>query len=125
MNGAPLLSLLLLLGASSASALVRLGEKLPPHPWQDAQREVVVVYSHDCGDLGALWQAILQSGLPVRAVNAEEITSPAPQGISVWRGQEATDFARKLRVGAYPTVLLVNDGRILNAWEGDFTGKLE
>lgn len=125
MKGAPLLSLLLLLGATPASALVRLGEKLPPHPWQDSEREVVVVYSHDCGDLGELWQAILTSGLPVRAVNAEEVNTPAPRGVEVWRGQEATEFARKLRVGAYPTVLLVNDGRILNAWEGDFSGKLE
>lgn len=125
MKGAPLLSLLLLLGATPARALVRLGEPLPPHPWQDGSREVVVVYSHDCGDLGELWQALMDSGLPVRAVNAEDVPSPAPNGISVWRGDEATTFARKLRVGAYPTVLLVNEGRILNAWEGDFTGKLE
>lgn len=125
MNGAPLLSLLLLLGASPASALVRLGEPLPPHPWADASRELVVVYSHDCGDLGDLWQAILNSGLPVRAVNAEDVASPAPTGISVWRGDDATAFARKLRLEAYPTVLLVNEGRILNAWEGTFTGKLE
>lgn len=125
MKGAPLVTLLLLLGASPASALVRLGEKLPPHPWQDATREVVIVYSHDCGDLGDLWQAVINSGLPIRAVNAEETPSPAPRGVSVWRGQEATAFARKLRVGAYPTVLLVNEGRILNAWEGDFTGQLE
>lgn len=125
MKGAPLLSLLLLLGGSSAQAIVRLGEKLPAHPWPDAPREVVVVYSHDCGDLGELWQAILHSGLPVRAVNAEGIETSAPQGIEVWRGQDATEFARKLRVGAYPTVLLVNDGRILNAWEGDFSGTLE
>ncbi|RJF73328.1 MULTISPECIES: penicillin-binding protein [Deinococcus] len=127
MKGAPLLSLLLLLGASPASALVRLGEKLPPHPWTDSDdtREIVVVYSHDCGDLGGLWQAILNSGLPVRAVNAEDVASPAPQGVSVWRGDDATAFARKLRLEAYPTVLLVNEGRILNAWEGTFGGKLE
>lgn len=125
MKGAPLLSLLLLLGASPASALVRLGEKLPAHPWTDDTREIVVVYSHDCGDLGALWQAIMQSGLPVRAVNAEEVASPAPKGVTVWRGDEATAFARKLRLEAYPTVLLVNEGRILNAWEGTFDGQLE
>ncbi|MFC3860224.1 penicillin-binding protein [Deinococcus antarcticus] len=125
MKGAPLLSLLLLLGASPASALVRLGEKLPAHPWTDGPREIVVVYSHDCGDLGPLWQAILNSGLPVRAVNAEEVASPAPQGITVWRGEDATAFSRKLRLEAYPTVLLVNEGRILNAWEGTFDGQLE
>ena len=123
-RGAPLLSLLLLLGGSQSSALVRLGEPLPPHPWQDAPREVIVVYTHDCGDLGELWQAVLQSGLPVRAVNAEEVASPAPRQLSPWRGADATAFARKLRVGTYPAVLLVNEGRILNAWEGDFSGKL-
>ena len=125
MKGAPLLSLLLLLGASPASALVRLGEKLPAHPWTDDKREIVVVYSHDCGDLGELWQAILDSGLPVRAVNAEDVALPAPKGVTVWRGDDATAFARKLRLEAYPTVLLVNEGRILNAWEGTFDGTLE
>ena len=66
--GAPLLSLLLLLGLGSAQARVRLGELLPPHPWQSQEREVVVIYTHDCGDLGPLWQAVIGSGLPVRAV---------------------------------------------------------
>ena len=124
-RGAPLLSLLLLLGLSSSSALVRLGEPLPAHPWQDEEREVVVVYTHDCGDLGELWQAVLTAGLPVRAVNAEEVAAPAPKGVTPWRGTEATAFARKLKVGTYPAVLLVQSGRILNAWEGDFTGQLE
>ncbi|PTA67357.1 penicillin-binding protein [Deinococcus arcticus] len=122
---APLLTLLLTLGVSTAEARVRLGELLPAHPWQAAGREVVVVYSHDCGDLGDLWQAVLSSGLPVRAVNAEGTPSPAPAGLQPWRGEAANAFARKLRVGAYPTVLLVQDGRILNAWEGTFTGALE
>lgn len=122
---APLLTLLLTLGVSTAEARVRLGEALPAHPWTAAEREVVVVYSHDCGDLGHLWQAVLASGLPVRAVNAEAVASPAPAGIQPWRGEAATAFARKLRVGAYPTVLLVQDGRILNAWEGTFTGSLD
>lgn len=130
---APLLTLLLALGTvpalSSAEARVRLGELLPAHPWQASAeaggREVVVVYSHDCGDLGALWSAVLDSGLPIRAVNAEGTPSPAPGGLNAWRGQDATAFARALKVSAYPTVLLVQGDRILNAWEGDFTGKLE
>ena len=124
---APIVSLLLaltLLGLSPASALVRLGEPLPAHPWTAAERELVVVYSHDCGDLGDLWNAVLRSGLPVRAVNAEAVPTPAPGGLKPWRGPDATAFARALRVGAYPTVLLVQQGRVLNAWEGDFTGEL-
>lgn len=129
---APLLTLLLALGVSPAEARVRLGDPLPAHPWQSAPasevtdgREIVVVYSHDCGDLGDLWQAILQSGLPVHAVNAEGVSNSAPKGLNVWRGEGATAFARALKVSAYPTVLLVKDGRILNAWEGTFKGELE
>lgn len=123
---APLLTLLLALGAGTADARVRLGDALPVHPWASASGtpEVVVIYSHDCGDLGALWGAVLDSGLKVRAVNAEEVAAEAPRGVSVWRGPDATAFARKLRVAAYPTVLLVGEGRILNAWEGTFTGNL-
>lgn len=121
---APLLTLLLALGVMPAQARVRLGEPLPAHPWVSAGREVVVVYSHDCGDLGALWTAILASGLPVRAVNAEDIPAPAPTGVPAWRGGDATAFARTLRVGTYPAVLLVQGGRILNAWEGTFAGDL-
>ncbi|MCD0163871.1 penicillin-binding protein, partial [Deinococcus sp. 6YEL10] len=34
-------------------------------------------------------------------------------------------FSRALRVGTYPAVLLVQDGRVLNAWEGTFAGQLE
>ncbi len=122
---APLLTLLLTLGISTAEARVRLGELLPQHPWTAAAQEVVVVYSHDCGDLGDLWSAVLAAGLPVRAVNAEGFPSPAPAGVQAWTGEAATTFARQLRVGAYPTVLLVQDGRIMNAWEGTFSGKLE
>nr|WP_188902437.1 penicillin-binding protein [Deinococcus aerophilus] len=130
---APLLTLLLALGTlpalGQAEARVRLGAALPAHPWTSDPvaegREVVVVYSHDCGDLGDLWAAVLDSGLPVRAVNAEGVPSPAPAGLNVWRGDDATAFARALKVSAYPTVLLVQEGRILNAWEGDFTGELE
>lgn len=122
MKRAPLLTLLLALGVPAAEARVRLGEPLPAHPWQSAEREVVVVYSHDCGDLGELWSAVLAAGLPVRAVNAEDVPSPAPSGVNVWRGPEATAFARALRVGIYPTVLLVREGRVLNAWEGNFRG---
>lgn len=121
---APLLTLLLALGSMSTQARVRLGEPLPAHPWVSPGREVIVVYSHDCGDLGDLWRAILESGLPVRGVNAEDIPAPAPSGVNVWRGAEATTFARTLRVGTYPAVLLVQGGRILNAWEGTFRGNL-
>lgn len=124
-RNAPLFSLLLLVGLSQGSALVRLGEPLPAHPWKDGEREVVVVYTHDCGDLGELWQTLMTSGLPVHAVNAEDVPSPAPRGVTPWRGEDATAFARKLKVGTYPAVLLVQSGRILNAWEGDFAGKLE
>ncbi|BDP41726.1 hypothetical protein DAETH_16950 [Deinococcus aetherius] len=124
MRHAPLLTLLLALGTPDAGARVRLGELLPSHPWTSGEREVVVVYSHDCGDLGDLWGAVLGAGLPVRAVNAEDVPAPAPKGVNVWRGPEATAFARALRVGAYPTVLLVREGRVLNAWEGNFGGNL-
>lgn len=122
---APLLSLLLILGAPLAGARVRLGESLPAHPWVSAGREVVVVYTHDCGDLGDLWTALLGSGLPVRAVNAEGTATPAPGGLKAWQGEDATRFSRALRVGTYPAVLLVQDGRVLNAWEGTFAGRLE
>ncbi|WP_349774827.1 hypothetical protein [Deinococcus taeanensis] len=84
---APLLTLLLTLGVSTAQARVRLGELLPQHPWAAAAQEVVVVYSHDCGDLGELWQAVLAAGLPVRAVNAEGVPSPAPAGVQAWGGR--------------------------------------
>lgn len=123
MKRAPLLTLLLALG-TPADARVRLGDLLPAHPWQSAGREIIVVYSHDCGDLGELWGAVLAAGLPVRGVNAEDVAAPAPKGVNVWRGPEATTFARALRVGTYPTVLLVREGRVLNAWEGNFTGEL-
>ncbi|GBF05010.1 penicillin-binding protein 1B McrB [Deinococcus aerius] len=123
MKRAPLLTLLLALG-TPAGALVRLGDPLPTHPWKSADRELIVVYSHDCGDLGELWGAVLAAGLPVRAVNAEDIPAPAPKGVNVWRGPEATAFARALRVGTYPAVLLVREGRVLNAWEGTFAGDL-
>ncbi len=118
---APLTLLLLVLGASGlANARVRLGEALPPHPWQSSGRELVVLYSHDCGDIGALWGALQSAGLPIRAVNPEETPAPAPAGLTPWRGIEATEFSRSLKVSAYPAVLLVQDGRVLNAWEGDF-----
>lgn len=129
-RAAPLLTLLLTLGAgslTSAGAVVRLGDALPAHPWaqsrDDDERELVVLYSHDCGDLGDLWSAVLQAGLPIHAVNAEGVASPAPKGLSVWHGPEATAFARALKVSAYPTVLLVRGDRVLNAWEGDFTAR--
>ena len=118
---APLTLLLLALGASGlANARVRLGEALPPHPWVSSGRELVVLYSHDCGDIGPLWGALVSAGLPIRAVNPEETPAPAPAGLTPWRGDDATEFSRSLKVSAYPAVLLVQDGRVLNAWEGDF-----
>jgi hypothetical protein len=118
---APLtLALLALTTAGLAQARVRLGELLPPHPWPSSEREIVVVYSHDCGDLGELWQVVAAAGLPVRAVNAEELAAPAPGSNTLWRGEGATAFSRALRVGTYPAVLLVRGGRVLNAWEGTF-----
>ncbi|WP_424949914.1 penicillin-binding protein [Deinococcus sp.] len=124
---APLTLLLLALGAFGlASARVRLGEALPPHPWKSSGRELVVLYSHDCGDIGALWGALESAGLPIRAVNPEETPAPTPAGLMPWRGDAATEFSRSLKVSAYPAVLLVQDGRVLNAWEGDFTaGNIE
>ena len=120
-RSAPLTLLLLALGASGlANARVRLGEALPPHPWLSSGRELVVLYSHDCGDIGPLWGALASAGLPIRAVNPEETPAPAPAGLTPWRGDGATEFSRSLKVSAYPAVLLVQDGRVLNAWEGDF-----
>ena len=120
-RSAPLTLLLLALGASGlANARVRLGEALPPHPWQSSGRELVVLYSHDCGDIGPLWGALASAGLPIRAVNPEETPAPAPAGLTPWRGEDATQFSRSLKVSAYPAVLLVQDGRVLNAWEGNF-----
>lgn len=119
MRRASLLTLLLTMNTWGAS-LVRLGEPLPAHPWADAERQVVVIYSHDCGDLGELWSAALEAGLPVQAINVGDVASPAPGGVSVWRGAEANAFARTLRVQRYPTVLLVRHGKVLNAWQGNF-----
>ncbi len=101
-----------------AAALPKLGGPLPAHPWQSAPEELVVVYSHDCGDLGALWRDVLGSGVPLRLVNAEDVPAPAPPGVAVWRGEGATAFSRALKVRVYPSILLVRDGKILNLWEG-------
>lgn len=128
MKGAPLISLLLALGICGADARVRLGEMLPPHPWESKGRELVVVYTHDCGDLGDVWRTVLNSGMPVRAVNVTDQynITVTPKGLKQkpWRGEAANKFAKALKVGQYPAVILVNDGRILNAWEGNFKGKL-
>lgn len=110
--------LLVLLAGGAAHAVPKLGEALPAHPWKAARVELVVVYSHDCGDLGELWRDVMLAGVPVRAVNAEAVPSPAPQGVNVWRGKDATAFSRALKIRVYPTVLLVRDGRLLNLWEG-------
>ena len=114
------LPLLLGLGLSVALATPRLGDPLPAHPWTDAPTELVVLYSHDCGDLTPLWGQVAAAGLPVRLVNAEDVPIQAPKGFSAWQGEAATDFSRALRVRVYPTVLLVQAGRVMNLWEGTF-----
>ena len=118
-----------------AEAKVRLGDPLPAHPWASTERELVVIYGAGCGDLGTLWQevaAVQTPDLPVRAVFAEGTFSAEhlPKTLArtpnraldvwhnVWHGAEATAFARKLRVAHYPTILLVEQGRLLNVWEG-------
>lgn len=113
-------ALALALSIGGGAATPRLGDPLPARPWESAPLELVVLYSHDCGDLGALWPDLIASGLPVRAVNAEEVPAPAPAGLTVWRGAGATAFSRALKVRVYPSVLLVRDGRLLNVWEGTF-----
>ncbi|MDO4262667.1 MAG: penicillin-binding protein [Deinococcus sp.] len=121
---APLATLLLTLGLPSAEAKVRLGDPLPAHPWTAQGRELVVVYGSGCGDMAGLWDAALASGLPVRAVFAEgdlRRTTHAP--VTPWHGEDATHFARQLRVAQYPTILLVEGGRLMNVWEGTFSAE--
>lgn len=101
--------------------LPRLGDPLPPgSPQPEAQ--LIVVYSHDCGDLGALWERLgsLQQAAPgaLLLLQAEGPPRAAPPGLNVWRGAEAQAYARKLRVRAYPSAVLVRGGRIHNLWEG-------
>lgn len=118
MNRAALLGLAALSCAlPGAEAQPRLGSALPAHPWTAAPYELVVLYSHDCGDIPEVWRNVLAAGLPVRAVNAEEVPSPAPAGVTLWRGPDATAFSRALKVRTYPTVLLVRGGRLLGLWE--------
>ncbi|WP_315941233.1 penicillin-binding protein [Deinococcus sp. Marseille-Q6407] len=118
---APLVTLLLTLGLPSAQAKVRLGDPLPAHPWTAQERELVVVYGAGCGDMGHLWDAALASGLPVRAVFAEgDFYRTAQAPVTPWRGADATRFARQLHVAQYPTILLVEGGRLMNLWEGTF-----
>lgn len=120
---APLATLLLTLGLPSAEAKVRLGDPLPAHPWTPQGRELVVVYGSGCGDMAGLWDAALASGLPVRAVFAEgDLRRTAQAPVTPWHGEDATRFARQLRVAQYPTILLVEGGRLMNVWEGDFAG---
>ncbi len=114
---------LVLFGLLSGAALAtpRLGDALPTHPWTDAPQELIVLYSHDCGDLTPLWGQVLATKLPVRLVNAEDVPIQAPKGFSAWQGEDATDFSRALKVRVYPTVLLVQAGRVMNLWEGTFS----
>ena len=105
---------------SSVLAVPRLGDPLPLNPWKVVPaRALIVLYSHDCGDLKDTWKVLLgQKTLPL-LVNPEETPAAAPPGILVWRGNAATAFSRALKIRHYPTVLYLKDGRINRFWEGD------
>ncbi len=118
---------------STTLATPKLGSSLPAHPWQEKildnklekssenVRYWVALYSHDCGDMGEIWNALLTQNLPIQAVNAEETYSAAPKSLeaskNVWRGPQATQFSRALKVRVYPTVLLLEGERIVGLWE--------
>lgn len=105
---------------SSAQAIPRLGDLLPENPWKEVPaRALIVLYSHDCGDLGNTWKVLQAQKIPLELVNAEETLAYAPPGLEVWRGPQATAFSRALKIRRYPTVLYLEDGRINRFWEGD------
>jgi hypothetical protein len=135
-RGGIFLGILVLLGSGLATP--KLGSSLPPHPWpqstpqitledkleqdlENPKRYWVALYSHDCGDMGDIWSALLAQNLPIHAINAEETYSAAPPSLeasrSVWRGPAATQFSRALKVRVYPTVLLLEGERIVGLWE--------
>lgn len=112
--------LVVLTFTSSALALPRLGDPLPANPWKEVPaRALIVLYSHDCGDLKDTWKVLLNQKMALKLVNPEETPAFAPPGLFVWRGTEATAFSRALKIRHYPTVLYLEDGRINRFWEGD------
>ncbi|GGJ34292.1 penicillin-binding protein [Deinococcus roseus] len=84
-------------------------------------RYLVALYSHDCGDLTDLWKEVLSFKLPVLAVNAEGIPSPAPKETLLLQGEAATQYSRTLKVTTYPTLLLIEDGVVVGVWEPNGT----
>ncbi len=105
---------------SSALALPRLGDLLPPNPWKVVPAQaLIVLYSHDCGDLKDTWKVLMGQKIALLLVNPEETPVAAPPGLFVWRGNEATAFSRALKIRHYPTVLYLEEGRINRFWEGD------
>jgi hypothetical protein len=128
-----LFTMILFMLCGTTVATPKLGSSLPAHPWQgktlenklepsaENSRYWVALYSHDCGDMGEIWNALLAQNLPIQAVNAEETYSAAPKSLetskNVWRGPSATQFSRALKVRVYPTVLLLEGERIVGLWE--------
>lgn len=107
-----------------ASATPKLGNAVPAlHLKQPLpERYLVALYSHDCGDISDLWKEVLSFKLPVVAVNAEGVPSPAPAETFLLRGDAATSFSRTAKVTVYPTLMLIEDGMIVGVWEPGGTG---
>ena len=91
-------------------------------PEKRPERYLVALYSHDCGDISALWSEVLGLRLPVYGINAEGIPTPAPNTVPVLGGDRATDYARTVKVTVYPTLLLIEDGVVVGVWESGGTG---
>lgn len=102
----------------------KLGNPMPelslPSPLPE--RYLVALYSHDCGDISGLWKEVLSFQLPVLAVNAEGILTPAPKETLFLHGNTATNLSRSLKVTVYPTLLLIEEGQIVGLWEPNGTG---
>ena len=106
--------------AGAAWAQPQLGSRIPAWPglWPRAESYLVAVYSFRCGDLSGLWKSLLSTGLPIVAVNAGGGPTPAPAGLKLLRGAAATKLSDLLEIGNYPTVLLIQGGRVLDYWSG-------
>lgn len=124
---------LLLCLASGSWASPKLGALLPvpinhAHPdllvWPNALpvsgRYLLVIYSHDCGALGDV-QALLASGLPIYAVQADAPATAAPKWLSspLLSGDAATAWSRALKISSYPSVLMIHQQRIRDLWEAE------
>ncbi|GEM48839.1 penicillin-binding protein [Deinococcus cellulosilyticus] len=107
-----------------ASATPKLGNPVPALNLKGAlpERYLVALYSHDCGDISDLWKEVLSLRLPVLAVNAEGVPTPAPAETLLIQGETATSFSRAAKVTVYPTLILVEEGQIVGVWEPDGTG---